>query len=373
MNIQAGGWCALVLSLVVARAAELPLVDVFTGGQEGFAVYRIPALVTTKRGTLLAFAEGRKNMGDQAQNQIVLKRSTDGGQTWLPLQVVAADGASSLNNPQAVVAGKTGRVLLMYQRYPPGRREGNVVAGLTGTNVCTGWITHSDDEGVTWSAPRDISAQLKHPTATSLAGGPGIGIELRRGPHAGRLLMPFNEGPAGKWRVFAAFSDDGGASWKLGEVAPQGGKGYGNEVQMVELGDGSVLLNARNQGGAKLRKVATSRDGGATWSPLADDPNLPEPVCQASLLRHPNTGAPEKDVLLFCNPASQSKRANGTVRLSRDDGKTWPVNRVVCPGPFAYGCLTSLPDGAVGLVFEGDNYRRIQFCRFTLDWLAEKK
>ncbi len=373
---RAGGWLCAALLLAAARAAEPgapALRDVFIGQQEGFAVYRIPALVATPHDTLLAFAEGRKNMGDQAQNQIVLKRSRDGGATWLPVQIVAADGASSLNNPQALVAGKTGRVLLMYQRYPPGRREGNVAPGLTGTNVCTSWITQSDDEGATWSAPRDITAQVKRAKATSLASGPGIGIELRHGPHAGRLVMPFNEGPAGQWRVFAAYSDDGGASWKAGEPAPEAGKGHGNEVQMAELSDGSVLLNARNQGGAKLRKGAISRDGGASWSPLQDDPNLPEPVCQASLLRHPDAGVAGKDVLLFCNPASQRARTNGVVRLSRDEGRTWPVSRVLYPGSFAYSCMASLPDGSVALVFERDNCSRIAFCRFTLDWLTEKK
>jgi sialidase-1 len=266
--------------------------------------------------------------------------------------------------------GRTGRVLLMYQRYPPGRREHNVVPGLTGTNVCTSWITQSDDDGVSWSAPRDLTVQLKRATATSLASGPGIGIELRRGPHAGRLIMPFNEGPAGKWRVFAAFSDDGGATWKSGDPAPNAGPGHGNEVQMAELDDGAVLLNARNQDGAKLRKVATSRDGGATWSPLADDPHLQEPVCQASLLRHPNTGAASNAVLLFCNPASQRGRTNGVVRLSRDAGRTWPVSRVIYPGSFAYSCMAPLPDGSVALLFERDNCSRIAFCRFTPAWLA---
>ena len=368
-----GGLFFAALLLGSARAAEPVISDVFVGKQEGYAVYRIPALLATTRGALLAFAEGRKNMGDQAQNQIVLKRSTDSGASWLPVQVVAADGASSLNNPQAVVVGKTGRVLLMYQRYPAGRREGNVAPGLTGTNICTSWLTHSDDDGATWSVPRDLTAQIKRATATSLASGPGMGIELRRGPHAGRLVMPFNEGPAGKWRVFAAFSDDGGASWKSGEPAPNSGKGYGNEVQMAELNDGSVLLNARNQGGAKMRNIATSGDGGATWSPLKDDAQLPEPVCQASLLRHPNTGAPGKDVLLFSNPASQSKRANGTVRMSRDEGQTWPVSRVIYPGSFAYSSMASLPDGSVALIFERDGCSRIAFCRFTLDWVLETK
>lgn len=373
-RILPAAWlCGAALLCAVARSAEpdaLPISDVFIGQQEDFAVYRIPALVASRRGTLLAFAEGRRTQGDQSQNQIVLKRSTDRGASWRPLQRIAADGASSLNNPQALVVGRSGRVLLMYQRYPPGRREGNVVPGLTGTNVCTSWLMHSDDEGATWSAPRDLTAQLKRATATSLASGPGIGIELRRGPHAGRLVMPFNEGPAGRWRVFAAYSDDGGATWQPGEPAPEAGQGHGNEVQMAELGDGAVLLNARNQGGARLRKVAVSRDGGATWAPLQDDPQLPEPVCQASLLRHPNTGAAAQDVLLFCNPASQHARTNGVVRLSRDEGRTWPVSRVVYPGSFAYSCMASLPDGSVGLLFERDHCRRIAFCRFNLVWLT---
>src|SRR5205807_4083055 len=112
----------------------------------------------------------------------------------------------------------------------------------------------------------------------------------------GRILMPFNQGPAGKWKVYAVLSDDSGASWRYGEAAPEGTKGYANEVQFVELNDGSVMLNARNQGGDKLRKVASSSDGGQTWSPTHEDATLIEPVCQASLLRHPGTGAPEADV-----------------------------------------------------------------------------
>jgi sialidase-1 len=359
----------ILMNCVAEEESSLSLKDVFVGGQEGFPVYRIPALITTRKGTLLAFAEGRQSLNDQSKNQIVLKRSTDSGASWQALQVIAQDGVNSLNNPQAVIVGTTGRIILMYQRYPPTHSESKVATGVTGTNICTSWIMYSDDDGVTWTKPCDNTAEVKRSTATSLASGPGIGVELRRGPNAGRLIMPFNEGPAGKWRVYAAFSDDRGTTWKIGEPAPNNEKGYGNEVQMVELNDGSVMLNARNQGGNKLRKVAVSRDGGITWSPLKDDPNLPEPVCQASLIRHPNTGVPEKDVFLFSNPATQNGRTNGVVRLSRDEGATWPVSRIICPGTFAYSCLASLPDGSVGLIFEGSR-KRIVFCRFTLDWLA---
>jgi sialidase-1 len=131
------------------------------------------------------------------------------------------------------------------------------------------------------------------------------------------------------------------------------------------------MLNARNQGGDKLRKVAISRDGGETWSLTQTDATLIEPVCQAGLLRHPNTGNPTNDVFLFSNPASQTARTNGTVRLSRDEGRTWPISRVLYPGRFGYSCLTSLTNGAIGCLFERDG--RISFASFTLGWVEEGK
>jgi sialidase-1 len=184
--------------------------------------------------------------------------------------------------------------------------------------------------------------------------------------------MPFNQGPYGKWKVYAAFSDDLGVTWRYGETAPEPGKGFANEVQLVELNDGSMMLNARNQNGAKVRKISISRDGGETWSPLRDDSALIESQCQASILRHPGGGDPARDVFLFSNPATQIGRTNGVIRLSRDEGKTWHVSRVLYPGGFAYSCLATLPDGAVGCFFERDGYKTICFARFTLEWLTAK-
>jgi sialidase-1 len=135
------------------------------------------------------------------------------------------------------------------------------------------------------------------------------------------------------------------------------------------LNDGSVMLNARNQSGDKVRKIAISRDGGETWSETRNDTTLIEPVCQASLLRHPGTGEPAKDVFLFSNPATQTARTNGTIRLSRDEGKTWPKSRVLYPGSFAYSCLASLPDGTVACLFERDGTKKISLARFTLEWV----
>jgi sialidase-1 len=214
----------------------------------------------------------------------------------------------------------------------------------------------------------DVTRQVKRPhEVTSTATGPGIGIQLARGRHAGRILMPFNQGPHGKWRVYAGISDDKGRTWRYGETAPEGTRGYANEVQFVELSDGSVMLNARNQGGEKLRKIAISRDGGETWSPTQTDATLIEPACQGSLLRHPVGN--DSAVFIFSNPASQSARTNGTIRVSRDEGKTWPVSRVLYRGSFAYSCLASLPDGSLGCLFERDGTTRITFARFTVEWV----
>jgi sialidase-1 len=358
---------------VADAASSLSLIDVFVGGDEGYPAYRIPALISTKRGSLLAFAEGRASLRDHAENDIVMKRSTDGGKTWGPLKLIDEDGTNALNNPTAVLVRETGRVILMYQRYAKGFDEHNAQPGYDGPHICRTFVTHSDDDGVTWSEPFEVTRQVKRPTeATSTATGPGTGIQLARGPHAGRILMPFNQGPAGKWKVYAVLSDNGGQSWRYGETAPEGTKGHANELQFVELSDGSVMLNARNQGGDKLRKISISCDGGETWSPTQTDTALIEPVCQASLLRHPGRGDPAADVFIFSNPASQFARTNGTIRLSRDEGKTWPESRMLYAGSFAYSCLASLPDNSIGCLFERDGTRKISFARFALDWIDGK-
>ncbi|MCE9548714.1 MAG: glycoside hydrolase, partial [Planctomycetia bacterium] len=330
--------------------------------------------VTTK-GTLLAMAEGRARLKDIAENDLVLKRSTDGGRTWGPLIVVAEDGDNSLNNPLLVVVRPSGRILLMYQRYPAHTGEAKVVAGLDGNKICRTLLQQSDDDGLTWSAPREITASVKRPTkVTSVASGPGIGIQLQRGEHRGRIVMPFNQGPTGDWRVYAVLSDDGGKTWRYGDIAPEDGRGHANEVQMVELADGSIRLNARAEPKAGRRKTAVSRDGGQTWSKLESVDELIDPRCMGSTIRYgelpEKAVAGERSRLLFSNPADAQHRLRGTVRLSYDEGRTWPVARVLEPGSFAYSCLASLPDGTIGCLYEGDNYRKIIFARFTLDWLT---
>ena len=370
----------LVLTLPALGVSEPEFADVFTSGAEGYASIRIPAVLVTNRGTVLAFAEGRVRPTDQAENDIVFKRSIDGGKTWSALRVIRDDGANSLNNPAVVQESGTGRVFVMYQRIPAHLKEhsAGTATGLEGPDIYRNLLVWSDDDGAMWSQPLDVTATTKRPErATTIASGPGIGIQLTRGAQKGRLIFPFNEGPYGKWQNYAVFSDDAGKTWRYGTDVPGAlvpdGKGgersQMNEVQMVELSDGSVRLDSRQFAGAKVRRTAVSRDGGATWSPVEELSELRDPSCMAGLLRYSFDDAAGRGRLLHTGPDS-AKRDHGTVWLSLDDGATWPVKRELWPGGFAYSVPARLADGIVGCLFEADNYQRIVFARFPIEWVS---
>jgi len=349
---------------VVKNELSPSMTDVFVSGEEGYDTYRIPALITTQNGFLLAFCEGRSSRSDHAKNDLVLKRSFDKGKTWSELKVIAEDGDNSLNNPQAVVVSETGRIILMYQHYPQGFGEKEVLPGVKGNTVCKTFMIYSDDDGSTWSEPEDITKDVKRPKeVTSIASGPGRGIELTQGKKKGRLIMPFNQGPYGEWKVYAVYSDNQGKSWKYGDIAPAGTAGMANEVQMVELRDGTLMLNARSMEGNNHRLIAYSKDDGETWSALVEDTTLIEPQCQASIYRF------NPYYTLFSNPASQTERKNGTIRLSVDNGKTWQYSKTLYKGSFAYSCLTGINDLYAGVLFERDDYSKITFSRFPIKWL----
>lgn len=372
--------CWLWSASWLLAGAEAPIfVDVFRSGAEGYASIRIPSIIVARGGAVLAFAEGRQRNADQARNDILFKRSLDGGATWGLLQCLHDDGEHSLNNPTAVVERSSGRVWLFYQRIPGHLKEHSaaIETGYSGTNIYRNLVMWSDDEGAHWSAPVDVTATTKRrERATTLASGPGIGIQLTRGAHRGRLIIPFNEGPFWQWNNFAVFSDDQGRSWRMGENVPGaflpdaklGTRSQINEVQMVELSDGSVRLNSRSFAGAKLRKTSVSRDGGVSWSPVQDVPELRDPSCNASILRYSFDDARGQGRILYSGPDS-TKREQGTVYLSLDDGATWPRKRVLWPGSFAYSVLTRLADGNVGCLFETDNYGRIVLGKFPISWL----
>ena len=346
-----------------APAAKAPEpVDVFVGGQGGHAVYRIPSVLRLEGGTLLAFAEARGSQSDNGANDLVLRASDDGGATWGAMRTVLDEPGRSLNNPCAVqvaAGAHAGRVLLMFQSYPTGKGEGEVAPGHDGPDTCRTLLMHSDDRGATWSEPRDVSRGVKRPApVTSVATGPGVGVQLRHGPHAGRVVMPFNEGPQGKWRVYGAWSDDGGDTWSFGEAAPDGGGGRANEVQFAERGDGSLLLVARQFWGGARRKAAESRDGGATWSALRAVPELVDPSCMGGLAA---VDAPGGRLLVCTGPDSEKSRVAGTAWVSSDGGATWARKVPVHAGSFAYSVPVPLGGTRVGVLFERDGCTRISF------------
>jgi len=369
-----------MLAALIALSVQQPtFANVYQKADRGYTQIRIPSLVTGLHGMLLAFAEGRNtDKSDQGSNKILLRRSRDNGKTWFPIQVLDDQGASSLNNPCAVVDRPSGRIFLFYQRVPAGLSEGSpkLQPGY-GKDTFACFVISSRDEGMTWTAPRDITRSVKRPEgATTICSGPGIGIQLTRDPHVGRLVVPFNEGPFYEWNNYAVFSDDHGATWRWGANVPGAfvantegeRRSEVNEVQMAELSDGSVMLNSRQFAGAKVRKSAISHDGGETWSPIQDVPALNDPSCMGSLFRY-SFGPGRRNVLLYSGPNSASDRVNGTLHASFDDGVTWPVNRVLVPGKFAYSVLTRLPNGDLGCLFETDDYQKITFARVPLPWL----
>lgn len=349
----------LCSSLTVLAASGPYQTEVFRAGQEGYHTYRIPALIATKKGTLLAFCEGRRHSArDSGDIDLLLKRSFDGGRSWGPVQLVADFGPDTVGNPAPVVDRRTGTIWLLMTRNPGHLTERHIVEG-TAEATRTVWLTHSRDEGASWAPPAEITASVKRADWTWYATGPGNGIQLR----SGRLIIPCNHVVAGSKAMHShvIFSDDGGRSWQIGGVAPE----RTNESAVAELADGTLVLNMRSYHGKNRRAVALSRDGGLSWTEFRLDDALVEPVCQGSLISY------GKNRLLFSNPAD-IKRVNLTVRMSRDGGRSWPVARQIYAGPSAYSSLVVLRDGSMGLLYErGEQspYEQLCFARFRRAWL----
>ena len=371
----------LVLSLSWAASAASPdsglsITDVFVAGTDGCHTYRIPALIVTRDGTLLAFCEGRRNgASDTGDIDLLVKRSVDGGKTWGPQQIVWDDGANTCGNPCPVVDQTTGTIWLPMT-WNHGKDTESQIKQNTGRDTRRVFITHSDDDGRTWAKPREITSDVKRPEWRWYATGPGVGIQLTRGDRKGRLLIPCDyslvlpDDPDG-YNSHTIYSDDHGQTWLPGGVV----RPAVNECQVVELTDGTLLLNMRNYDRSRTaRAIATSNDGGITWSEVRHDPALVEPICQASLVRYTMQPRDDRNRLLFSNPATSDKRREMTVRMSEDEGKTWPVRRVVWPGPAAYSCLAALPDGSISCLFEAGEtqpYERIVLARFSRAWLTD--
>ncbi len=349
------------------RDSRAPVrVAVFTAGDHGYNTFRIPAVIATPKGDLLAFAEARRHgAADAGDIDLVARRSRDGGRTWSALQLIGDDGADTFGNPCVVVDRDTATIWLFVIRTAGSDKEQAILDGRSRT-LPRPWVLSSTDDGHTWSSPVDVSASLKRSDWTWYSLGPGIGIQTRDG----RLVIPGNHALAGSGvhRSHLAFSTDHGRTWQLGASAVDGT----NESQVVELSDGRLLHNMRNhpsRPAGNYRAVATSADGGRTISAVTFDRTLVEPPAQASLLSIEGARKGTRWVV-FANPAS-TRRERMTVRLSKNEGVSWPVSRVVDEGPSAYSSLVEM--GAdLGLLYERGAktaYEEIAFTRFTRDWL----
>jgi sialidase-1 len=350
----------------------------------GYACFRIPAVVRTTSGTLLAFAEGRVlNCGDAADIDIVVKRSTDGGRTWGPLQIVTEGAGDTHGNPAPVVDRRTGRILLA-ETYNTGRTDaGNCTVPCDRTPH----LQYSDDDGRTWSKPRDLSDEILPEDWNSwYATGPVHGIQLTRGKHAGRLVFGVNTETWNGSRVSAnhaalVVSDDGGETWRVGAtdtwpIAQDGTfRQKPSEVTLTERADGALLVSGREQDGTDLghRSQTLSLDGGDSFAtPFRGLPDLYTPQVQGATLRL-------GDRMLLSAPADPDRRRTMMVRSSYDGGRTWEsVDRgtVVTTDWSGYSDMAALGGGAVGLLYEGgavDARDEIRFARFSEDWLKPRR
>jgi len=374
---------------------SLEKTDIFEEGQDGFACYRIPGVVVTASGVALAYCEARKfTCADRGEIEIHLRRSVDGCRTWEPARQIAHIGPRLPRNPHMSEEKR--------RKNMGGPDEQTVnnpvaIAGRDGTThfvYCVEYMRcftmRSDDDGLTWSKPVEITYAFDQFRSDCdwqvIATGPGHGIQLR----GGRLVVPvwladYREDAAIKRAASVILSDDAGVTWRRGEIAVLDS----TECIVAELTDGRVMLSARNSHPCCRRAVTFSPDGVSGWSEPEFAEDLLEPGCMASLLSLPGTPETKKPFLLFSNPHTTDRphrdRRDLTVQLSRDNGRTWPVRKLLQPGPSAYSDLAVLPDETILCFYECGRpeasrrhgrpwaYGCLTLVRFDLEWLLEGK
>jgi sialidase-1 len=353
----------IAASALYARGPRIIQVDVAVGGEGGYFAYRIPSVVTTARGTLVALFEGRKNdVNDSGDIDTLVSRSFDNGKAWTKHLVIADWGPETIGNPNTLIDRKTGTIWAFLSAHQARFPQKLIIAGKDSIHIL---VVKSTDDGAHWTKPVDITTRIagRDQGQTFFTCGPGTGIQLA----SGRLVVPVYYRWRGNDTSYAAamYSDDGGTSWTVGKPAGE----FTNEGQLAELPNGSLIYNMRSYAGRNRRAVSLSRDGGATWTQPVLNEMLVEPICQAGMVRYKGSS------LLFSNPAD-IKRDNMSVRLSYDEGRTWPVVRSLYSGPSAYSSLTVLKDGTVGCLYErGEKgpYEKLTFARINLEWLAENQ
>ena len=378
---------ALVLCTpLFADEPKLTESEVFPAGMNGVALYRIPGVVVTLKGTVLAYCEARKNSrSDWGEIEVQLRRSTDGGKTWSEPKAIAHKGERFEGNPRKKQGGETEQTVNNPVAIVD--RQTGTIEFLYCINYARCFSMRSTDDGQTWSSPVEITSIFepfrKHYDWKVIATGPGHGIQLE----SGRLVVPIwlAYGKTGDHHPSASgtiYSDDHGKTWQAGEIAvpDEGDFGDPNETMITTLSDGRVMLVTRSVSKPNRKLITTSQDGASNWSKPFFHDQLWEPICMASITAHPSNPG----TLIFSNPhtvsinkntgkvnpAGRGKRQNLSIKLSSDDGKTWPISKTLQSGPSAYSDLAVLPNGDVLCLYEGD--KTITAARFNLAWIKAK-
>ena len=372
----------LVLPLNISRAEELQKTALFIARTGGYHHFRIPGIVATNQGTLLAYCEARKTSGDWADIDILMRRSTDGGKTWLPAQVIHDAKEKTVNNVVAFADQKTGQIHLLYCE-----------------NYARCYYSQSQNDGQTFSKPVEITAVFElfrnEYDWNVIATGPGHGIQLKNG----RLLVPVWLSTGGKKHrpsiVSTIYSDDHGKTWQRGEVIVRHDDVIGRETIInpsetvaVQLFNDKVLVNIRTESQPHRRLIAISDNGTTNWNNKHFDNQLLEPVCMGSILRVPAGKSESKNAIVFSNPDNLESpnsrkgpnrdRKNLTLQVSFDDCQTWNSKRTIQPGLSGYSDLAALPDGSLFCFYEEGGLKNnaydtstLTVARFPLKWILQ--
>ena len=358
-----------------------PAKKIRKANQDGVHTYRIPAMVTTNEGTLLAVYDVRRDDSSDLQGDIDvgLSRSTDGGETWEPMQIIMDMGEwggrpvneNGIGDPAILVDRNTGTIwvsALWIHGYPGTHAWNSSQQGMEPHETGQFVLVKSEDDGQTWSEPINITGQIKQPEWYLLLMGPGNGITMSDGTLVfAAQYKDENEMP---WSTIV-YSRDGGENWTIGDPV----RSNTTEAQVVELEPGKLMINMRdNRGGA--RSVYITTDMGKTWKEHSSSrTTLQEPVCMASLIRsNPEVSGYNHNYLLFSNPNSTAARVNMTIKLSKDQGETWPSEHQVLLDEnrgFGYSSLTMVDEKTVGILYEG--VRDLYFQKIKLDELLKRK
>ncbi len=346
-----------------ARLIVLEHKLLFSGGDYGSVNFRIPAVITADDGSIVVAVDARRDVpGDLPNNiDIMVRRSTDMGDSWSEAATIADFGAFGASDPSLVKDRNTGNLLCMFASHQ----------GLfqsTPLHPIRFQVCRSRDNGMTWSAPTEHTGQIYAPGWYAAWLASGSAHQMRSGRIVGAIGVRQDSGNV--ISNFMIYSDDGGQSWNY---KPAMASAVGDEAKIVELDNGNLMMNIRNRT-PDCRKIVVSEDGGDSWGEPYYQVELIDPAVNGDFIRYTSVlDGYDRSRLLFSIAAHPTTRKNLTLFLSYDEGATWPVSKVINPGLSGYSCLTVLSDGTIGCFYENGEYEEFQlyFTRVSLDWLKK--